>query len=80
MTRIPFALGTVLLCSSWSLARAPQSITKVDRLWGYLVSETQTGRDSLPNEKLFFIEGNLQRAVVMPGSTCRSPNKKPWEV
>jgi hypothetical protein len=52
MTRPVFAIGTVLLCSWGILARAPQSITKVDRLCGYLVSETQTGRDSVPKGKI----------------------------
>ena len=52
MTRIVLAIGTVLLCSCGILARAPQSITKVNRLCGYLVSETQTGRDSVPKEKI----------------------------
>ena len=52
MIRILLAIGTVLLCSYGILARVPQSITKVDRLCGYLVSETQTGRDSLPKEKV----------------------------
>ena len=52
MTRIIFAIGMVLACSCGSLAQAPQSITKVDRLCGYLVSETQTGRDSVPKEKI----------------------------
>ncbi len=52
MTRIVLAIGTVLVCSWGILARAPQAITKVDRLCGYLVSETQTGRDSLPKEKI----------------------------
>ena len=52
MTRIVFAIATVLVCSSGVLARAPQSITKVDRLCGYLVSETQSGRDSVSKEKI----------------------------
>jgi len=52
MTRIVLAIGTVLLWSWGILARTPQSITKVDRLCGYLVSETQTGRDSIPKEKI----------------------------
>ena len=52
MNRIVFGMGTALLCSCGVLASAPQSITKVDRLCGYLVSETQTGRDSIPKEKI----------------------------
>jgi hypothetical protein len=52
MTRIVLAVGTVVLCSCGILARAPQSLTKVNRLCGYLVSETQTGRDSVPKEKI----------------------------
>ncbi|HZV86202.1 MAG TPA: hypothetical protein VFF95_01550 [Candidatus Binatus sp.] len=52
MTRISFAIGTTLVCFFGTLAFATQSITKVDRLCGYLVSETQTGRDSIPGEKI----------------------------
>jgi len=52
MTRIIFAIGMVLACSCGSLTQAQQSITKVDRLCGYLVRETQTGRDSVPKEKI----------------------------
>jgi len=52
MIRTAFVLGTVLLWSSRILARGPQSITKVDRLCGYLVTETQTGRDSVSKEKI----------------------------
>lgn len=52
MTRIVFATGIGLLCAFKVLANAQQSTTKVDRLCGYLVTETQAGRDSVPKEKI----------------------------
>ena len=42
----------VVFCSYGALAHEGQSITKVDRLCGYLVSETQTGRYSISQEKM----------------------------
>ena len=52
MTRVVLAMGTVFLCSCCVLAHAPESSTKVDRLCGYLVTETQAGRDSIAQEKI----------------------------
>ena len=52
MTQIVVAIGAVLLCSCGILLRAQDSITKVDRLCGYLVRETQAGRESVSKEKI----------------------------
>jgi hypothetical protein len=50
--KIPIIGSVVLLLSLSGFAQTPQSITKVDRVCGYLVSEAQTGRDSLPKENV----------------------------
>jgi|SRR5580704_5070616 hypothetical protein len=52
MRRTCLAVFAVLLGSCAIFAQVPQSITKVDRLCGYLVSETQKGRDSIAKEKV----------------------------
>ena len=52
MTRIIFAIGVFLGCLCGNLTKAQQPITKVDRLCGYLVRETQTGRDSVSKAKI----------------------------
>ena len=52
MNRIMLAVGVIVFCSYVVLARVAQSITKVDRLCGYLVSETQAGRYSISREKM----------------------------
>jgi len=52
MIKIALAIGALLLCSWESLAAAEQSITKVDRLCGYLVRETKSDRESVPKVKI----------------------------
>jgi hypothetical protein len=58
MTQIVVAIGAALLCSCGTPVWAEQSITKVDRLCGYLVRETQAGRESVPKEKVFLYRRN----------------------
>ena len=52
MNRIMVAVGMIVFCSYGVFARETQSIPKVDRQCGYLVSETQTGRYSISKEKM----------------------------
>jgi hypothetical protein len=52
MRRACFVVFVVFLGSCAIFAQVPQSITKVDRLCGYLVSETQKSRDSIAKETI----------------------------
>ena len=52
VTRLLFLFATTLFYAFAVLAQTPQPITKVDRLCGYLVTETQTGRDSISKQKV----------------------------
>lgn len=52
MNRTMLAVGMLVFCAYGVFARETQSITKIDRLCGYLVSETQTGRYSISKEKM----------------------------
>jgi len=52
MRRACFVVFVVFLGSCAIFAQVPQSITKVDRLCGYLVRETQKSRDSIAKETI----------------------------